>query len=94
MITDTKDLFEGFRNPSVIKLLAEQIAAEAKKLEKPIKIMEVCGGHTHTIMKYGLPQLLPSNVSFVHGPGCPVCIMPKERIDHAMALAGCEHELS
>ncbi len=90
MITDTKDLFEGFRNPSVIKLLAEQIAAEAKKLEKPIKIMEVCGGHTHTIMKYGLPQLLPSNVSFVHGPGCPVCIMPKERIDHAMALAGCE----
>lgn len=49
--------------------------------------MEVCGGHTHTIMKFGLPQLLPENVNFIHGPGCPVCIMPKERIDHAYVLA-------
>ncbi len=49
--------------------------------------MEVCGGHTHTIMKFGLKQLLPANIDFIHGPGCPVCIMPKERIDHAAALA-------
>ena len=49
--------------------------------------MEVCGGHTHTIMKYGLPQLLPANIKFIHGPACPVCIMPKERIDHAYVLA-------
>jgi len=49
--------------------------------------MEICGGHTHTIMKYGLKQLLPQNISFIHGPGCPVCIMPKERIDHAITLA-------
>ncbi|HHD74803.1 MAG TPA: hydrogenase formation protein HypD, partial [Nitratifractor sp.] len=47
----------------------------------------VCGGHTHTIMKFGLPQLLPENIKFIHGPGCPVCIMPKERIDHAYILA-------
>lgn len=49
--------------------------------------MEVCGGHTHTIMKYGLLQLLPENIHFIHGPGCPVCVMPKERIDQAAALA-------
>lgn len=82
-----KDLYDGFRNPDTIRLLAKQIADEAKKLEAPLRIMEVCGGHTHTIMKYGLPQLLPDTISFIHGPGCPVCIMPKERIDHAIALA-------
>ena len=49
--------------------------------------MEVCGGHTHTIMKYGLPQILPDKINFIHGPGCPVCIMPKHRIDHAYILA-------
>lgn len=49
--------------------------------------MEICGGHTHTIMKFALQQLLPSQIEFVHGPGCPVCVMPKERIDQAIALA-------
>lgn len=82
-----KDLYDGFRDPATIRLLAEQIREEAKGLEAPLRIMEVCGGHTHTIMKYGLPQLLPENIDFIHGPGCPVCIMPKERIDHAIALA-------
>ena len=82
-----KDLYDGFRSPDTIRSLAKQIADEAKNLEAPLRIMEVCGGHTHTIMKYGLPQLLPDSISFIHGPGCPVCIMPKERIDHAIALA-------
>ncbi len=82
-----KDLYDGFRNPDTIRSLAKQIADEAKKLEAPLRIMEVCGGHTHTIMKYGLPQLLPDTIAFIHGPGCPVCIMPKERIDHAIALS-------
>ncbi|ELR63861.1 hydrogenase metallocenter (NiFe) assembly protein HypD [Photobacterium marinum] len=82
------DLYRGFRQPDVIKALAEKIADKAKLLEHPLYIMEVCGGHTHTIMKYGLKQLLPDNIRFVHGPGCPVCIMPKERIDQAIALAG------
>ena len=82
-----KDLYDGFRNPDVIRALARTITNEAKHLKEPLKIMEVCGGHTHTIMKYGLKQLLPSNIDFIHGPGCPVCIMPKERIDHAIALA-------
>jgi len=82
-----KDLYDGFRQPEVIKSYAKLISQEATKLPKPINIMEVCGGHTHSIMKYGLNQLLPQNVNFIHGPGCPVCVMPKERIDHAYALS-------
>lgn len=82
-----KDLYNGFRDPNTIKAYKKIIEEDAKKLEHPINIMEVCGGHTHTIMKYGLPQLLPENINFIHGPGCPVCIMPKERIDHAYILS-------
>jgi len=78
------DLIESFRNPWHIKALAKVIKKECKT---KINVMEVCGGHTHTIMKFGLPQILPDLVEFIHGPGCPVCIMPKERIDHAIALA-------
>ncbi|MHC3993204.1 hydrogenase formation protein HypD [Thiomicrolovo sp. ZZH C-3] len=85
-----KDLYDGFRDPATIRMLAAQIGEGAKALHEPLRIMEVCGGHTHTIMKYGLPQLLPDNIDFIHGPGCPVCIMPKERIDHAIALARME----
>jgi hydrogenase expression/formation protein HypD len=87
MSLQLKDLYEGFRNPEVIKALALQIQKEAKTLPKKIRVMEVCGGHTHTIMKYGLNQLMPENIEFIHGPGCPVCVMPKERIDHAYTLA-------
>ena len=82
-----KNLYDDFRDGKTIKAYAKLIADEAKKLDKTINIMEVCGGHTHTIMKFGLPQLLPENIKFIHGPGCPVCIMPKERIDHAYILA-------
>ena len=82
-----KDLYEGFRDPEVIKGYAKLIKEDAKKLKRTINVMEVCGGHTHSIMKYGLPQLMPENVKFIHGPGCPVCVMPKERIDHAYVLA-------
>jgi len=78
------DLIEGFRDPEHMKGLAALIKKECKS---KINIMEVCGGHTHTIMKFGLSQILPDLIEFVHGPGCPVCIMPKERIDHAIALA-------
>jgi len=78
------DLFKVFRNPEHIKALAKLIKKESKT---KIRVMEVCGGHTHTIMKYGIPQILPDTIEFVHGPGCPVCIMPKERIDHAYILS-------
>lgn len=87
MALELKNLYDDFRNADTIKAYAKIIAEDAKKLKAPINIMEVCGGHTHTIMKFGLPQLLPDNIKFVHGPGCPVCIMPKERIDHAYILS-------
>ena len=82
-----KNLYDDFRDGKTIRAFARIIAEDAEKLERPVNIMEVCGGHTHTIMKYGLPQILPEKVQFIHGPGCPVCIMPKERIDHAYILA-------
>lgn len=84
---ELKNLYDDFRDGETIKAYAKIIAKDAEKLDRPINIMEVCGGHTHTIMKFGLPQLLPKNVNFIHGPGCPVCIMPKERIDHAYVLS-------
>lgn len=84
---ELKELYFGFRNPQTIKAYAKLIEEESKKLTRDVNIMEVCGGHTHTIMKYGLNQVLPKNVKFIHGPGCPVCIMPKERVDHAYILA-------
>jgi len=87
MNLELKNLYDDFRSAKTIKVYAKIIEEDAKKLERSINIMEVCGGHTHTIMKYGLPQILPENINFIHGPGCPVCIMPKERIDHAYVLA-------
>ncbi|MCE9678906.1 hydrogenase formation protein HypD [Shewanella sp. AS1] len=84
---ELKQLYQGFRDPDTINNLAREIKVLAGDYPGKINIMEVCGGHTHTIMKYGLNQLLPDNIQFVHGPGCPVCVMPKERIDHAAILA-------
>ncbi len=84
---ELKELYDRFRDPDTIKALAYEIDKEAQNLKESINIMEVCGGHTHTIMKYGLKQLLPKSINFIHGPGCPVCIMPKERIDHAYILS-------
>ena len=69
--------------------LAERISTEIKHLsaEQPLKLMEVCGGHTHTIYKHGIEDVLPSNIDLVHGPGCPVCVLPMGRIDDAIAIA-------
>ncbi|CCF86830.1 MULTISPECIES: hydrogenase formation protein HypD [Enterobacteriaceae] len=53
----------------------------------PLRIMEVCGGHTHSIYKFGLDQLLPNNIEFIHGPGCPVCVLPMGRIDTCVEIA-------
>lgn len=78
------DLIREFRNPNHVKALAKKLESIATK---KIRVMEVCGGHTHTIMKHGLNQLVSKHIEFIHGPGCPVCVMPKERIDHAIELA-------
>ena len=68
--------------------IARQIAQEIARLtDAPLKIMEVCGGHTHSIFKYGIEDLLPPNIDMIHGPGCPVCVIPLGRVDDAIALA-------
>lgn len=58
-----------------------------EKVSKPWRIMEICGGQTHAIKKYGLDQLLPEEIKLLHGPGCPVCVTPQEVIDQAVAIA-------
>jgi hydrogenase expression/formation protein HypD len=70
--------------------LADAAAGEILSLVEPgrhYKFMEVCGGHTHSIYKYGVDDLLPANVELVHGPGCPVCVIPMGRVDDGIALA-------
>ena len=82
-----KDLYDGFRDAKTIKAFKQIIDEDLKNYDGTINIMEVCGGHTHTIMKYGIPQLLNKKINFIHGPGCPVCVMPKDRIDSAYILS-------
>lgn len=78
------DLINSFRDKDKILALSQIIKQRSKK---PLNIMEICGGHTHSIMKFGLPQLVGENINFIHGPGCPVCVMPRSRIDEAIAIA-------
>jgi hydrogenase expression/formation protein HypD len=69
---------------------AHALAAELRGLVQPgrrVKLMEVCGGHTHAIYRHGLEALLPEEVELVHGPGCPVCVIPMGRVDDAISLA-------
>lgn len=77
-----------FRDPEKAHILSQEIAKLVKKLspEKTLKIMEVCGGHTHSIFKYGLEEILPQQIELIHGPGCPVCIMPRGRLDETINL--------
>lgn len=77
---------DEFRDGEVAKTLALKIARLAQP-ERNYSFMEFCGGHTHAISRYGLSDLLPPNVRMVHGPGCPVCVLPIGRIDMAIKLA-------
>ncbi len=77
---------EEFRDGELAKRLAEQIAAEVQPTRR-YHLMEFCGGHTHAIARYGLEDLLPPNVRLIHGPGCPVCVLPMGKIDAAIELA-------
>ena len=82
---------DEFRDPAKAKALAKEIRNVVARIERakqrPLQIMEVCGGHTHSIFRYGIQQLLPDTVEFVHGPGCPVCVLPMGRVDDCVALA-------
>ena len=82
---------DEFRDPALARSLVAEIARLADALAegraRPLQVMEVCGGHTHTIFRYGLKDLLPPSIEFVHGPGCPVCVLPMGRVDDCVAIA-------
>jgi hydrogenase expression/formation protein HypD len=77
---------DEFRDPELITKASEEIHRLANT-GKHYRVMEVCGGHTHAIYRFGLKDLLPANIELIHGPGCPVCVLPMGRIDDGLAVA-------
>ena len=77
---------DEYRDGDLARNIAGSILREANPLRR-YHFMEFCGGHTHAISRYGIADLLPANVQMIHGPGCPVCVLPIGRIDMAIALA-------
>ncbi|MFO1040754.1 MAG: hydrogenase formation protein HypD [Planctomycetaceae bacterium] len=82
---------DEFRDPEKAQFLLKEIRSLVPEIRKgrkrPISIMEVCGGHTHAIFRYGVETMLPDGIELVHGPGCPVCVLPMGRVDDCVALA-------
>ena len=77
---------DEFRNPQLIARAVGEICRLADH-QRQYRLMEVCGGHTHAIYRFGLKDLLPPNIELIHGPGCPVCVLPMGRIDDGLAIA-------
>ena len=77
---------DEFRDSAVISKIAEGIRRLAGS-NRPYRFMEVCGGHTHAIYRFGLKDILPENIELIHGPGCPVCVLPMGRIDDGLSMA-------
>lgn len=82
---------DDFRDPAKARGLLSAIERALGDIPmpqgRPLHVMEICGGHTHSIFRYGLHQLVPPELEFVHGPGCPVCVLPMRRVDEAIAIA-------
>jgi hydrogenase expression/formation protein HypD len=82
---------EEFRDAEKAKYLINDIEKLVTTIDiaksRPISIMEVCGGHTHSIFRYGLEGMLPKEIELVHGPGCPVCVLPMGRVDDCVSIA-------
>ena len=75
---------DEYRDPKIAQAVAGEIT---RKVTRPWVLMEVCGGQTHTLMRYGIDELLPRDIEMVHGPGCPVCVTPLEMVDRAIRIA-------
>lgn len=75
---------DEYRDGRVVRSLAQELG---RLTTRPWTLMEVCGGQTHSIVRYGIDQLLPPQLTLVHGPGCPVCVTPLEQIDQALSIA-------
>lgn len=90
-MNDALRYVDEFRDPALARQLlhaiGELVPALMSSRRRPIQVMEVCGGHTHSIFRFGLHRLLPADIEFVHGPGCPVCVLPMGRIDDCLAIA-------
>ena len=78
---------DEFRDPEIAKTLISRIHKSTELLDKPKRIMEICGGHTVAFFKFGIHDLLPDKIILVSGPGCPVCVTPNKTIDQAIWLA-------
>jgi len=82
---------DEFRDPEKARSLLKEINKLVSEIDtckdRPIYIMEVCGGHTHSIFRYGIEGMLPKEIELIHGPGCPVCVLPMGRVDDCIALA-------
>ena len=82
---------DEYRDRARAEILVRGIEALAagieRRTDRPIQIMEVCGGHTHSIFRYGIEGMLPKSIELVHGPGCPVCVLPMGRVDDCVAIA-------
>lgn len=75
---------DEYRDPALARHLLDELRRTATR---PWRIMEVCGGQTHTLVRQGIDELLPAGIRMIHGPGCPVCVTPLETLDRAMAVA-------
>lgn len=87
---------DEFRNPDVVESVLQAINVKLDIIEKrrakgqsmrPLQLMEFCGGHTHTLFRYGIESLLSDRIEMVHGPGCPVCVLPMGRVDDCIEIA-------
>ncbi len=82
---------DEFRDPvaakGVLAAIERAVDAIGATPDKPVRIMEICGGHTHAIFRYGLDKLTPDALEFIHGPGCPVCVLPMVRVDDCVEIA-------
>jgi hydrogenase expression/formation protein HypD len=80
-----------FRDPvlaqGLLGQIREVVARTGATVDRPLNIMEVCGGHTHAIFRYGLHEMVPKEIEFIHGPGCPVCVLPMGRVDDCIEIA-------
>src|SRR5689334_132354 len=77
---------DEFRDPEIIAKTSEEVRRLADP-KRHYRLMEVCGGHTHAIYRFGIKDVLPSNIELIHGPGCPVCVLPMGRIDDGLVRA-------
>jgi len=78
---------DEFRDPQQASKVLSRIGNLVREIDRPLRVMEVCGGHTHAIFRYGIENLLPEGLELVHGPGCPVCVLPMGRVDDCVAVA-------